>query len=88
MARTLDIAASVYANLRTLLCYLAVSCGMRLTLLLMGRAGEYCSPVQMLTAGLIFDLFAVFVAAFERPGKRILKNRSIRAKSMGATGNR
>ena len=83
MARALDIAASVYANLRTLLCYLAVSCGMRLTLLLMGRAGEYCSPVQMLTAGLIFDLFAVFVAAFERPGKRILKNRSIRAKSMG-----
>lgn len=83
VARALDVAASIYANLYTLLCYLAVSNGMRLMLLLMGRAGEYFSPVQMLTAGLIFDLFAVFVAAFERPGKKILKNRSMGGKSRG-----
>lgn len=71
VAQALRYARFIYRNVRLLLFYLSFTGAMRLMLLLFSMGDTaYQLPVQILISGLIVDLGAVMVIAFEKPGKR------------------
>ncbi|MBQ8398445.1 MAG: cation-transporting P-type ATPase [Clostridia bacterium] len=71
VARAIRFARFIYRNVRLLLFYLSFTGVIRLMLLLFSMGDtSYLLPVHALLSGLIVDLGAVMVIAFEKPGKR------------------
>lgn len=74
MSAAIRTAGKLYRNIHSLLFYLTFTGSLRLILLLFSVLNKpIITPVQMLTAGLIFDFLAVFVIAFEKTGKQFYR---------------
>ncbi len=78
VCRSIQRAKMIYRNIERLLTYLLTVNTARLLLLLWTFFSGRCmlTPVQMLVCGLIFDLAAVMIIAFEAPSSDILETRS------------
>jgi Ca2+-transporting ATPase len=85
VAASIERAKVIYRNIERLLTYLLTVNASRLLLLLwiFFTGTTILTPVQLLISGLIFDLGAVMIIAFEKPDRDILlqKNKSFWTKS-------
>ncbi len=81
VATALRHARFIYRSIGVLLQYLTFTGAMRFTAMLFSMGtGFYLTAVQSLLLGLIFDLAAVFVIAFQRPEKRYAEHKVYREK--------